>query len=783
MAMTGGTAKLVHTGYCGGNTSKPIQVYVYYKSSQSIENNKSTVYCGMYVTTPSGWDIGPWTDFNGSYVGTKSNTFNGDIPNFEGTQWLVENEKFTVEHASDGTGSAIIYWKWGVNSPWGKTQNPSGSFRVTLPTIPRASSLSLSTKSVSVGSNITANINRASSSFTHKVEFYINSSYRQEYADVSTSRTFTIPTSWYNAMPSVESCTAYCKITTYNGSKQIGSPVKKSFKVVVPSSVKPTVGDIELTPTKINSNEILIKGKNKLIISVSGCSAGTGSSIKSYKFSGPSISKIISSTSASASTSISSVTDVENFTNQVAEIKYKVTVTDARGRSATKTQTINCYDYYTPYISKWSAFRANSDKSANPNGTYIMCKYTPKYASVNSTNSATVTAYYSDGTTSKSQTGASGQVLINLNGDADTTYKVYLKIVDKYSGTKSTTTLIVYGKARILNITADGTGIALGKMADTLNAFDCSLPMKLTSTTTTQSTAGFHISDPSDRYLTITRKDATDDINQDGEDETVDVRMQFYVANTGNATCRRRYSTDGGGSYTTQGYWQLGDSRMYISYPIYVNGNVETVGDIVCSEAYNGSNFAVICQWADGENHDLLVRNKDGLTAAVGSYVSSTHSSNTRLDLRGGTVRTVNASGATTVSDERLKTDWEDLNKYNEFYNSIEPKSFKYINGSSGRNHIGFSAQQIEQSLVSSGLSTSDFAGLVKYKVDPSSEEYNGYDEEYGLIYSEFIALNTYMIQKLQDEIKSLKVENSILKDALMSIEGKIDQLSKTNEN
>lgn len=539
MAMTGGTAKLVHTGYCGGNTSKPIQVYVYYKSSQSIENNKSTVYCGMYVTTPSGWDIGPWTDFNGSYVGTKSNTFNGDIPNFEGTQWLVENEKFTVEHASDGTGSAIIYWKWGVNSPWGKTQNPSGSFRVTLPTIPRASSLSLSTKSVSVGSNITANINRASSSFTHKVEFYINSSYRQEYADVSTSRTFTIPTSWYNAMPSADNCTAYCRVTTYNGSKQIGNSVKKSFKVVVPSSVKPAVGDITLTPTAINSNKILVKGKNKLTISVSGCSAGTGSSIKSYKFNGPSISKIISSTSTSASASISSVTDVENFIDQVASIKYTVTVTDARGRSTSKSKSINCYDYYVPYISKWNAFRANSDKSANPNGTYIMCEYTPKYASVNSTNSATVTAYYSDGTTSKSQTGASGQALINLNGDADTTYKVYLKIVDKYSGTKSTATLIVYGKARILNITANGTGIALGKMAEKTETLDCrwkieAPSLELTSTTNLSAIANNNVAlcvgPQSGAHIEI-------DTNEIQAKDTGPAASILYINNEGGNVC------------------------------------------------------------------------------------------------------------------------------------------------------------------------------------------------------------------------------------------------------
>lgn len=125
--------KLVHTGYCNGNTSAPIKVYVTYSETVNWASNSSTITCGMYITVASGWTIGSWTDFNGSYVGTTSLTFNGDIPSgTKGTRTLTSGKTFTVNHNSDGSGTATIYWKWGVNSPWGKVQNPSGSFSITL---------------------------------------------------------------------------------------------------------------------------------------------------------------------------------------------------------------------------------------------------------------------------------------------------------------------------------------------------------------------------------------------------------------------------------------------------------------------------------------------------------------------------------------------------------------------------------------------------------------------------------------------------------------------------
>lgn len=338
--------------------------------------------------------------------------------------------------------------------------NTSGN--ISLTTIPRASSLSLSVSSVNVGGPITATITSASSSFTHTVEFYINNSYHQEFTKIATSKTFTIPDSWYNYMSSSTSCTAYCRITTYNGSTQIGNTVSKSFTVNVPSNIVPTCGSLILNPTDINNNNILVKGKNALGLSVSGCKAGAGSSIKSYTFSGPSFSKTISTSSTSSSTSISSVSSVGTLT-------YKVVVTDARGRSSSSTKTIACYDYYSPYFTKFNVYRANSDGSENPNGSYLKYTYSVKYASVNSTNSVNITAYYNNNSVAAS--GGSG--LINLNGDTSTTYKVYLKITDSYGGSGASLTVSVFGQTRIFNVTSDGTGFAIGKMAESKNLFEC----------------------------------------------------------------------------------------------------------------------------------------------------------------------------------------------------------------------------------------------------------------------------------------------------------------------
>lgn len=79
-----------------------------------------------------------------------------------------------------------------------------------------------------------------------------------------------------------------------------------------------------------------------------------------------------------------------------------------------------------------------------------------------------------------------------------------------------------------------------------------------------------------------------------------------------------------------------------INAKLAVTNNITTKGDFGCTEAYDGSNFAMYCQWADSANHDILVRNSDGVTMGLGWKGDDEHP--TILDVR---PTKVNIRGAT----------------------------------------------------------------------------------------------------------------------------------------
>lgn len=194
--------------------------------------------------------------------------------------------------------------------------------------------------------------------------------------------------------------------------------------------------------------------------------------------------------------------------------------------------------------------------------------------------------------------------------------------------------------------------------------------------------------------------------------------------------------------------YKLGTASKYFNY---VCSHVIRLG---CS-SYSDGNGTINSMWKDGEVHDVVNRSSDGLTSAFGWAGDATYKTATKL--RGQTIQYPDSSGTTTLSDERLKKDFMLLDAWEDFYADIEPCAFKYVNGASGRSHIGFKAQQIQTALESNGLTTQDFAGFVQYTVNKDSDEWHGYDTEYGLIYTEFVALNTYMIQKLMKRIDTLE--------------------------
>lgn len=104
-------------------------------------------------------------------------------------------------------------------------------------------------------------------------------------------------------------------------------------------------------------------------------------------------------------------------------------------------------------------------------------------------------------------------------------------------------------------------------------------------------------------------------------------------------------------------------------------------------------------------------------------------------------------------SDEKLKKDFTTFtDKYDVFFDNLNPLLFRYKQNNSNRLHSGFISQQVEESLNKAAISTQDFAGFVKMNIDLP-------EETYALRYEEFIALNTWQIQKLKARVTELENE------------------------
>ena len=97
-----------------------------------------------------------------------------------------------------------------------------------------------------------------------------------------------------------------------------------------------------------------------------------------------------------------------------------------------------------------------------------------------------------------------------------------------------------------------------------------------------------------------------------------------------------------------------------------------------------------------------------------------------------------------------------DLNKYEDFYNNLRPVSYQFINNQSERSHIGFISQDVESALTEAKITSQEFAGFIKSPIiNEETNEIEGYN--YGLRYGEFIAFNTWQIQKLKERVSELE--------------------------
>ncbi len=221
----------------------------------------------------------------------------------------------------------------------------------------------------------------------------------------------------------------------------------------------------------------------------------------------------------------------------------------------------------------------------------------------------------------------------------------------------------------------------------------------------------------------------------------------------------------GSGSYRWKEIWGIDGNFSSISTSSFSTNSVLSSSKI----GFSSTSISFYKRWSDGNNHDMI--------QATNSYCALGYNG-VDTYLRGKTAYLKSASGETITSDINLKKDFSEFNdKHDIFYDNLKPKLYKYIFGTSDRYHYGFITQDVEDALSKSELTTQEFGGVNIMNISERETEFcndeitdlennetnylldKGITEQHNLIYSEFIALNTWQIQKLKKRVAELEAK------------------------
>ena len=346
------------------------------------------------------------------------------------------------------TRTNYTFLGWATSSTGEVVYQPGGTYTaneaVTLYAIWAVAAGTLDTVSdTNIGSNGTATWTKVSEAHTYKLVLSCSNAPNVTVDNIAagtSSASFTIPATWYSALPNSTSATATAVLYSYNAGELVGS-TSKSFTVSVAASIKPTISAFTATPHSSNATAeswaVAVQGYSYLTLSVTA-SAGSGASVTNITFSGHGISQ--SSTATTGDTAI-----VTSTGNQ----SYSVTVTDSRGRTSTSTISVTVYEYANPSTSSFTVVRClQNGTQSDTEGNYIKALPVFVFSSVNGNNSLTVNKIeykaHDSSTWMNGPTGLTSGAWCTPFGTADITkaFDVRFTITDGLSNTFAIETIV-----------------------------------------------------------------------------------------------------------------------------------------------------------------------------------------------------------------------------------------------------------------------------------------------------------------------------------------------------
>lgn len=482
------------------NTSKGYKLTLTVtQKSQSTNNNTSTLSWKLTFSNTNNQYInsGSTDNFKVTINGKSVLNTNKVIGFYNQNSTItIGSGTTTVSHNNNGTKTVSVSFSFTPGRSSSIAYYPaamSGSGSMTLTTIPRASSFS-SVSGTTIGGTMSVGISRHSTSFTHTVLYRVGTSgsWTTAKSRVTTSTSFTLPMSLCSKITNSTSGTLQLCLRTYNGSSKIGSDVTKNVTVTVPTSVVPTVGTVTIIEGNsaidgfFGDNTPYIQGKSQLAVSITA-SGAYSSTIKSYK---TEIEGKYYTASSFTSTTIMAY----------GTIPVKVTVTDSRGRTGTKTVNVTVVEHFTPQYTHVDVFRSTGGGVADDEGEYITIQMGYKFATINDLNYYRLSIDYRvAGSTARYTNLYSGYLNDSENDNwswtsssalfsVDNAYDVRISVLDEFASNSFLFTINT--SYTLINFNSSGKGISFGSVSSEDN-FTVDMESKFKQASTFEEAASF----------------------------------------------------------------------------------------------------------------------------------------------------------------------------------------------------------------------------------------------------------------------------------------------------
>lgn len=433
--------------------------------SQSVASNSSVIRI-VWKSTQSGESYNNY--LNTAYYTVKvngvSSSYSVNYKLTKATTVTILDTSLTVPHNSAGECTVSV-------STWMDTGISEGEIEkyqaITLTKIPRTSVPTVSATSTDMGSKVQVYTNRPSTSLTHDLAYsFAGSAYTTFATGVGDSYVWTTP-DLASSIPNAASGTVTIRCTTKSGGTAIGTATV-ALTLKVPTSVVPTISKVtvaEATDGLAAQFGAYVQNKSTLDVSITAAGA-KGSTISSYK------------------TVIAGVTYTDQaFTSNElptsGSVSLVTTVTDSRGRTASKTTPITVLAYEPPKTSEFRVYRC--DKNGNPtdDGIYLGLFYSYSVTSLNSKNTAAMVIEYKTASGSSWATLTTGSSLSVIDSrffssptfSTDYQYSFRLTVTDWFDASASYVATLSSADV-ILDISSDGTGLGFGKVSQRSDAVE-----------------------------------------------------------------------------------------------------------------------------------------------------------------------------------------------------------------------------------------------------------------------------------------------------------------------